>query len=1755
MNPIRITNDIVTKAETRSAISQEDLYFAPLSFVTPTDTIIIPQIPRTYLHHAFSTRRAAINFFQTHNTAYLLPERASWLLSYKATCVQMSTKNNTCTSTCNFRTTDVEKTIRHYLLQHKIIHTLGDRAFDHVQVTPFAQAATNADKRKNLRDHLFGARLATLCKMSRVPVFNKTTNLIERSYSFNDRPFTIIYSLKDDFTSKYLALLRPIEIKSQFLDVAFKVPETFIPQLSAILGEVKASFFSKMLAGVSTFVGVTSNLAILLSNPSTFIATAAVTSLVAHLSASVGPMIINFLSGVRAQSAFSWVPVAISFTLMLVLGGKTLASATGLSIFKHAHTLGYTLGSIGIFHRIFSEAWRELYPFIHQAIYGNLPTFDECLSQLKEFQDLVNQVEDFEKSEFPAVIMTSRAACDEIIVMNKRLDRLYVEADRAKIRLQFTQAVKTIHEKVRGWQNEAKKSAHSACGIRVEPVVLHMFGESGIGKSMLTALFATEIMKDRIGFVTGDNIHNHMYTRNANSEFWAGYRGQAVVVFDDYMQKMDSESSPNPEVFDLIQSANNSPFLVPMAELSEKANSYFISKLIILTSNVKEFKPKSITHPDALRRRVDTMVQVTRSEPKPTKPGEIDTSCYKFGLCENGKVIKEGLTFEQIITILREKIAIKESGCGDLSAALIARQKSEVINVPLDMNDVVIRNAIQRPAYTVNSAVPARDRKGIVVTATSQGLFDFMSAKAKYTDYTHLKEMDVTTVLKRLREVTFTPDECICPELSELFLQENRDLVRLIRPALDTEEDIAAFDKMIIHIYFDDDKLQETLELLHANLSDARIKEILAYLEGPQKVYTRMVELTYFGYLKALYFKTSFADIVIDLAKYMTASFSKHRHSFVSAGLLGLSVISVFAVYSMMNRIREPEQNDTLATPQEYAAAYHHIINSGNPGATEVLSDDCYEELYNMKAPWAQDPARFKTLQKATTAIRESWDIEGKTPRMRGPVKGSKTFTMARKQAAIDEACELVAEKVKNNMATIHGSEFGAAAGSAVFVQGRVCFLNAHTLEGVRLADPDTLWITLPNSAEIKGFPFKDLNIKFHPEMDLCAIGFDNQVRDHSTILKNFCYERDLTYERTSARMILKRGKSFETIYTQAIVKYEALRVLTKGELSEDGLPASDDCEYFDVKNYFYYTGTETKAGDCGSLLLHVNKRITPKIMGMHVAGNPNIGYSFVLVREHIELLLDQFPKHQTLIFNPPAVAISQNYDQNPVGGMTEFFGTVPALYEPTSTCIRNSELHGLFEITKGAAILRPVNGFDPLLEGAKKYGREPCYITQDEFKPCLDSVEAAIFVGTSPIEARVLTTEEAVFGIPDVVENLKTDTSPGYPWVTQKTQLPGKKHWIDNEVQTIHPDLTAAIAKLEQDSAEGIINPCIFRDTLKDERRPLKRINPKDPANIKTRLVSAAPMELTIVMKKYFGAFVAFIEKNKILNTIAIGVNPYGPDWQVIANHLHEVSSCVNDGDFSEFDVSQLPAFVDLFFRAAIRWYHLSNTDLSTADQAKLDKDQLVRHVISRHVVFSTHICRGHIYRASGKLPSGSWATTPINSCTNLGAFQYSYDKIFPNAPGAAEFHKNVRFISQGDDNIFSVRHHKAAFTCQNIGQKLKKIGMAYTAAAKGDGFLEARPIEECTFLKRGFVRMLGAYKAPLCLQTCEDMVMFTKKSNDNVAATLTNCEVALEELSISDPDGGRADKIRAALMKLGLTCAFPSTYATLRSHQDKFY
>jgi hypothetical protein len=215
---------------------------------------------------------------------------------------------------------------------------------------------------------------------------------------------------------------------------------------------------------------------------------------------------------------------------------------------------------------------------------------------------------------------------------------------------------------------------------RTQPVVIWLFGESGVGKSGMSWPLAIDLnnifMTDK---EDARNFSKHIYMRNVEQEFWDNYQGQNVVIYDDFGQRKDSQAKPNEEFMELIRTANIAPYPLHMAHLEDKRKTRFVSKVLLMTSNVFEQNVDSLTFPDAFRRRIDFCGRVSNFD-EFTKAGHskqtgqavqrldkqkvrdefgtiISTEVYKIDLVdpESGATLDEGLTYDEFLKLAVEK--------------------------------------------------------------------------------------------------------------------------------------------------------------------------------------------------------------------------------------------------------------------------------------------------------------------------------------------------------------------------------------------------------------------------------------------------------------------------------------------------------------------------------------------------------------------------------------------------------------------------------------------------------------------------------------------------------------------------------------------------------------------------------------------------------------------------------------------------------------------------------------------------------------------------------------------------------------------------------------------------------------------------------------------------------------------------------------------------------------------------------------------
>lgn len=145
---------------------------------------------------------------------------------------------------------------------------------------------------------------------------------------------------------------------------------------------------------------------------------------------------------------------------------------------------------------------------------------------------------------------------------------------------------------------------------RIDPVVIHITGKPGVGKSYIVDKICEQICQ-RFGL----NSKTSVYQRSIATDHWDGYRNQLITVIDDAFSDHDGIEDQK----QIIQICSNVPTVLPMADLKEKGRM-FTSDFLVITSNYPERSLKwnntCVNNTDAFLRRVYPAIKINRYDKK-----------------------------------------------------------------------------------------------------------------------------------------------------------------------------------------------------------------------------------------------------------------------------------------------------------------------------------------------------------------------------------------------------------------------------------------------------------------------------------------------------------------------------------------------------------------------------------------------------------------------------------------------------------------------------------------------------------------------------------------------------------------------------------------------------------------------------------------------------------------------------------------------------------------------------------------------------------------------------------------------------------------------------------------------------------------------------------------------------------------------------------------------------------------------------------
>ncbi|APG78371.1 hypothetical protein 1 [Hubei picorna-like virus 74] len=304
------------------------------------------------------------------------------------------------------------------------------------------------------------------------------------------------------------------------------------------------------------------------------------------------PVLATVVTGALAFVAFRFGPAMLQQKEMNFVKSVT---AMGM-LARSSHFLRAEFASIwkvatDCFAEIFGLAWVE------DADIEVKKYISDLHSLYKEFRQYQNRI-----LSDPYVVFGDQEFLPRLELQLKRLDDFYLRLASAKKNMVNA---KSALDSLREMAKESRllvDNIKRTCTEKIEPVVIWLSGAAGIGKSRAVSKIVEEL-----GKLHGEVLHT--YVRGTADQYWSGYSGQPVVIYDDF-----GNSKEKTEFTELVSIKTCQAFLLNCAAVEEKGK-LFTSKYVIICANMLDVvNTAQIPNVEVLNRRRDFLFVVENPE-------------------------------------------------------------------------------------------------------------------------------------------------------------------------------------------------------------------------------------------------------------------------------------------------------------------------------------------------------------------------------------------------------------------------------------------------------------------------------------------------------------------------------------------------------------------------------------------------------------------------------------------------------------------------------------------------------------------------------------------------------------------------------------------------------------------------------------------------------------------------------------------------------------------------------------------------------------------------------------------------------------------------------------------------------------------------------------------------------------------------------------------------------------------------------------
>jgi len=761
---------------------------------------------------------------------------------------------------------------------------------------------------------------------------------------------------------------------------------------------------------------------------------------------------------------------------------------------------------------------------------------------------------------------------------------------------------------------------------------------------------------------------------------------------------------------------------------------------------------------------------------------------------------------------------------------------------------------------------------------------------------------------------------------------------------------------------------------------------------------------------------------------------------------------------------------------------------------------------------WVPKPVEEVNGQSGPVALKTA--ARGK--KLQGPGRGKFKVTGQSAPGIDNSAMDLAKTVLVKNIAKVKtdgGSVYCTFLFGRTFVTAKHVWVNNTGAFTLKFLD-GTTYVIQPHEREIFEKEGDDQSF-----VTISQKGFPEKKDITSHILRDADFDQIGSNAVALVAPTVDEKTGVVTVETRIVTRAPSQITEMKYKASRSSTHIAHNMHTLTFENLY------TRDGECGLPYILLNSKSPRKIFGIHVAGGAYACASLISQESFAELRGEAVAGQMAIngIEVQPKEKSILDYKKLECGNV-EIIGTVEprvTVQQPGKSEKAPTPIAGLFHspVADAPALLKPYKGVSPMQVALEKKLLRPKNNHTDNKAKIV--MEYLLERTPEMVEPRVLTKHEAINGVAGWhhFKQMEMDTSPGWPYNTQKRKTRGKKDWftaisnpdgsktyipipeLDLKIDLLLSDLASPAEKLENYEV-------VYADCLKDEVLPMKKvwkyyvlegeekveIDWEDPkwkeghwnkvpalrsgpwvgvereAVGDTRIMGPAAIEVLIVERMYFGAFFENLLRWQPDDSCPfdLGINPHkSGSWRKVFRKLTRGTGKMLKqiaGDVKKMDGS-LGEFLQMWScDMMLSWYR----------RGGVDEEELRR---ARKMFYATcvnvlHIAINLLYKTTGN-PSGKFSTTMVNSLVfylliMLTALNTA-DRISTKTVAEILDYVHEALVVFGDDHCFGM-DDRCWFDMKDLREECAKFGMVYTGIFKDKEMPDAYEFTEIKYLQRYF-------------------------------------------------------------------------------------